>query len=151
MAAEARTPSQALAAAVRECRRTRKGWSQERLSRELDGLGVRLHPTAIVKIERGTRGVSVDEAFALALALQVAPVHLLVPLDDDAPVAVTPNTSAPAAEVRDWVRGRRELDDDAERWYFFWVPASEFPPPRTWRPACRPRRCEGMCSCCPVC
>ena len=34
-------------------------------------------------MERGTRGVTLDDAIAIAAALGVSPLHMFVPLDDN--------------------------------------------------------------------
>lgn len=68
---------------VRKARDDRK-WSQRKLAEELDRLGVKLDPSAVTRIERGTREVKLREAAAIAAALAV-------PLEDLAP----PPTSTP--------------------------------------------------------
>lgn len=67
---------------VRKARNDRK-WSQRTLAEELDKLGVKLDPSAVTRIERGTREVKLREAAAIATALAV-------PLQDLAP---PPNSS----------------------------------------------------------
>jgi transcriptional regulator with XRE-family HTH domain len=58
---------EALAERVR-LERTNRGWSYDRLSKELAGVRCRVAPSSLHKIERGTprRSISVDELFALA-------------------------------------------------------------------------------------
>jgi hypothetical protein len=67
------------------------------------------------------RPVSVDELLTLALALNVAPVHLLVPPDDsEMPYQITQTVTATNRFVaRGWIRGiapisgdRREFDTE---------------------------------------
>lgn len=67
---------------VRKARDNRK-WSQRKLAEELSTLGVKLDPSAVTRIERGTREVKLREAAAIAAALAV-------PLQDLAP---PPNSS----------------------------------------------------------
>lgn len=67
---------------VRKARNDRK-WSQRTLAEELDKLGVKLDPSAVTRIERGSREVKLREAAAIASALAV-------PLQDLAP---PPNSS----------------------------------------------------------
>jgi transcriptional regulator with XRE-family HTH domain len=82
------------------------GWSQTRLAAELAEIGYPKSRPTLTKLEGGQyRNVSVDDLFALAAALGVPPVHLLTPLEDDAPVAITPTVSHPAALARKWIRG----------------------------------------------
>jgi transcriptional regulator with XRE-family HTH domain len=55
---------------VREARE-RRDWSQRRLAELLDEAGVRLDPSAITRIERGTRDVKLREATAIASVLGI--------------------------------------------------------------------------------
>lgn len=60
--------------------------------------------------KRHPRAVTVDELLTLALALNVAPVHLLVPVDGDTePYQVTSTETAERARVRAWIRGNVTL------------------------------------------
>jgi hypothetical protein len=75
--------------------------------------------------------VTVDELLILALALNVAPVHLLVPPDDyEAPYPVTATVTAPNHRVRGWIRGlyllRRLPRVGDYRDFFSEVPPDEF-------------------------
>jgi transcriptional regulator with XRE-family HTH domain len=58
--------------------RDRRGWSQQEMSRRLAELGIRLHSTAITRIERGERSVRLSEAQALADVLEMPLGMLLV-------------------------------------------------------------------------
>src|SRR4051794_7495768 len=64
--------------------------SAQELADRVKALGGKLDRAAIAKIESGTRNVSLDEALLLAAALDVAPVHLFFPLNDDAEVEIAP-------------------------------------------------------------
>jgi hypothetical protein len=77
---------------------------------------------------RPARAVTVDELLALAKVLQVAPVHLLVPpaAGDDEPYPVTHEVTAPARQVREWVRGYELLPGDDRQLYLTEVPPGEF-------------------------
>jgi transcriptional regulator with XRE-family HTH domain len=86
--------------------REKQRLTQQALAERVADLGVPIDRATIARIETGTRGVSLDDALLLAAALNVAPVHLFTPMDDDAPVAVAPKAEAPAHRVRDWVRGQ---------------------------------------------
>lgn len=86
------------------------------------------------------RAVTVDELLALALVLNVAPVHLLVPIDGDGePYPLTPTSSYPRHRVRDWIRGpfygHGTLNDFPaaadSREYYSEVPGAEFAMART--------------------
>jgi Helix-turn-helix domain len=61
-------------AALREERRV----SVRQLSARLEALGHKILPQGITKIEKGKRGVDVDDLVALARALNVYPVDLVV-------------------------------------------------------------------------
>jgi transcriptional regulator with XRE-family HTH domain len=106
--AQAFQPGQVLALRVKEARE-RRGWSQGELAKRVSALGYSLARPVINRIEQGgvrAGNVSVEDLLALAAALGVPPVHLLVPLDDDAELAVTPGVPPlPAREARAWIRG----------------------------------------------
>lgn len=51
------------------------------------------------------RTITIDELIALAYCLDIAPVHLIAGLDDDALFPITPDLAVPAIEVRNWIRG----------------------------------------------
>ena len=64
-----------------------------------------LDRSTITNIENGRRQrVGVDELLVLALALGVAPVHLLVPLGEEW-YAIAPEHATGTSRVRQWVRG----------------------------------------------
>jgi transcriptional regulator with XRE-family HTH domain len=104
--------------------RTRLGMSQQDLADRLNQLGARVDRTVVAKVESGKRAVSLEDAFRFALALHVAPVHLLVPTDSDEPIHLAPNLDAPPHEIRAWIRGFLPMLQDP-RIYFSAVPRSE--------------------------
>ena len=109
--AQAFQPGQVLARRVKEARE-RRGWSQGELAEQVNALGYSLARPIINRIEQGgvrAGNVSVEDLFALAAALGVAPVHLLVPLDDEAALEVTPSVAVSAQLARAWIRGRLPL------------------------------------------
>ena len=104
-------PTQAVAGRVREVR-DRRRMSAARLADEMTRVGIRWDRNTVAKLETGRRAnVSVAELLALAVVLDVAPVHLLVPPDawDDEGgeqlYQITPTRAEPASTVRAWVRG----------------------------------------------
>lgn len=105
-------PRRVFAARVREARR-RRGWKQKDLSNRLDEIGYQLGRATIAKIEDPTRtraDASLEDVLAIAAALDVAPVHLLAPLEDEAVVRITDGLPPASAEiVRDWIRGMAPL------------------------------------------
>ena len=80
----------------------RLGWKQETVSR----------------LERGSRGISVDECVALAVALDTSPAHLLTPLDPNQTMALTPNLVVEVTTARQWIGGQKPLpnQDGAAFW-----------------------------------
>lgn len=87
--------------------RTGQQLSYVELAERLAAVGRPVPVLGLRRIERGERRVDVDDLLALAHVLGVAPAHLLVPgdLEADAPYPVTPEVSATAAGVRDWISG----------------------------------------------
>jgi transcriptional regulator with XRE-family HTH domain len=134
------TPHQVIAARVRELRKKR-GWSAAHLAAEMTKVGVPWERMVVTKLENGRRqNVTVEELFALANVLSVAPVHLVVPplsSDESERVLyrVTPaGQQTWVAYARAWVRGRAPLGDP--RVYFAEVPEDEWSPPDwQWTPA----------------
>jgi hypothetical protein len=92
----------------------------------LNNLGAQTDRAAVAKVEVRRRGLSVDELFQYARALNVAPVHLVAPPDSDDPVSLGPNLECTPAEMRAWVRGKLPLFQDP-RVYFTEVPDDELP------------------------
>src|SRR5512143_50681 len=68
---EAGTVSKQFGDLMREMRE-RKGWSQRQLAEMLYTVELRLDPSAITRIERGTRDVKLAEAIAIASVLEFA-------------------------------------------------------------------------------
>lgn len=135
-------PTKAIAARVREVR-TKRGWSGADLARELRAAGVPWERAMVAKLETGRRrSITVTELLALALVLNVAPVHLLVPPDEsNAPYQVTPKATAPYWRVRGWIRGLFLLPQlpnvGDKRQFFSEVPPDEFDAVQ-----------HGQCPCC---
>ena len=102
-------------------------------------VGVPFDKTVIANLETGRRRfVTVAELLALALVLDVAPLHLMVPTDDtptdDTPAPehevypVTPTLTCATSSVRAWIRGESPLGQQDPRTYFAEVPAEEWHP-----------------------
>jgi transcriptional regulator with XRE-family HTH domain len=108
---------------LRGLRRSR-GLTQQDLVVRLRQLGVELDRSSIAKVEAGKRELTLTETFAVAWALDVAPIHLLVPIDGDEPIEIGPKMQASPAEVRAWIRGQSPLFQDPRRYYTA-VPTSE--------------------------
>ncbi|MFE9793511.1 hypothetical protein ACFYRL_17435 [Streptomyces goshikiensis] len=101
-------PVATVARRVREVRK-RRDLTAEQLAQRLQAVGLPWERGTVVKLEAGYRqNVGVAEVFALAVALDMSPLHLLVPLDNRA-CQVTPNRTESANTVRAWVRGEEPL------------------------------------------
>jgi transcriptional regulator with XRE-family HTH domain len=104
-----RAPNEVVGERVRALR-LKRGLSQRDLAARVQALGVRVHHPGIGKVEQGQRRLDVSELFAFAFALDVAPVHLMVP-DDDEGVAVTPEVTVQrSSNLRRWIRGDVSLE-----------------------------------------
>jgi transcriptional regulator with XRE-family HTH domain len=124
----AKTPGEVFAAELRHIRNVH-GWSQERLSEEMDRVGYPMERSTIAKIETRKRPVSLEEALALAVALGVSLKALVLPHGAiPGRVAMSPNCDVTAYEAALWFRGvsplygsprfgyeDNEVDRDAER------------------------------------
>ncbi|WP_037870323.1 helix-turn-helix transcriptional regulator [Streptomyces sp. SPB074] len=125
----------AIAQRVREARR-RKDYTAQQLADQLRALGVAWDRATVTKLETGRRqGVSVVEWLALARALDVAPVHLLVP-PSEIRYKPVPAAEYDADAVRAWVRGLAPLPGTNERIFYTETPADE------WRDPGLPARAE---------
>lgn len=81
-----------------------------------DELGITLHPSAITKLEKGKRGVSLQEAVGLALALGVPLPLLLTPTDSGEAYALTPSHHVPPGRALNWMLyGEPALDTDIKK------------------------------------
>jgi transcriptional regulator with XRE-family HTH domain len=106
------SPTQVVARRMAQLR-ARRGLSAQKLAERCAEYGMpELNRSVITNLENNRRQqVSVDELLTLALALGVAPLHLLIPTDDAARVAITPNSDVDAAYARAWVIGEQPLVD----------------------------------------
>ena len=107
-------PSDVLRQRLREIRNA-KGWSQRGLVKELKRIGVEMDPAAIARIEKGSRGVSLDEALQLAAVLEVSPIHLFLPKGKlSTKIEIAPEIRPTLARTREWVRALRSLPGQDE-------------------------------------
>jgi transcriptional regulator with XRE-family HTH domain len=127
--------TRAIADRVKELRQKR-GWSASALADECAELGMpALNRSVIANLESGRRAyVTTDEMLALAYALDVAPIHLLVPLEEDESVEqhrynVTPGHPMHVPVTRQWIRGEFCPPGRDPRIYFSEVPREEWEPP----------------------
>ena len=132
--ANEQTVSDVVAARVREVRGKRHLTVAELAARCAERGAPELTAQALYKLEQRRPGklrprpVTVDELLTLAIALNVAPVHLLVPVDDpDETYPVIGGVQARRFGVRAWIRGIGPIDPDADpREFGAEVPRGEF-------------------------
>ena len=131
--------NQVFAYRLRDARLTKR-WTQEDLAEAMARIGHPINRATIAKIEAGARGVggahgragikkgetaprgiSLKEAIAFAVALDVAPMHLFLPIIDEDDVQLAPRARADVQSARAWVRGERPLGED-DRFYRLQAP-----------------------------
>lgn len=118
-------PVDTISARVKELRR-RKGLTAAELGERLTRQGVAWDRSIVANLENGRRrSVTVTELLALALVLDVSPLHLLVPLDEG-DYRVTPELAQPTDRVREWIRGGGGLPGTDMRIYGTETPRAEF-------------------------
>lgn len=110
--------------------REQKQLTQAQLSELLAELGVSIHRATIAKIENGgtrAENISVRDLLAFAAALNVAPLHMICPFEDDVLLAITRTVAAVPSQARGWIRGNNTLrpEDDAQFFYTH-IPRVEF-------------------------
>jgi transcriptional regulator with XRE-family HTH domain len=121
---ETEGPVAVIARRVKELR-GRKGFTAQELADKLRAAGVPWDRATVTKLEtRRRQSLSVVEFMALARVLDVAPVHLLVPLGEEA-YQVTPEESVPASRARLWVRGDSTLRGTDPQIYYTERPIGE--------------------------
>jgi transcriptional regulator with XRE-family HTH domain len=105
---------------IRELRR-RHDWSQQDLADALGRLGMPVDRATVARVELGERGLSLDEAFEYALALDVAPVSLFLPLGGD-DVRLASGVVVPAPRARRWLIGQEPLEGQDARYWLHELP-----------------------------
>jgi hypothetical protein len=106
-----RTPTEVLRARMVELRKAQGINSQAALAARLDEVGYPIHETALARIESGARDVKLDEAVAIACALDVPLPMLLLPLTSGEDVALTSTSGVPAWTAYEWMVGNEPLTD----------------------------------------
>lgn len=90
--------------------RKARGMSVRDLSAVMEQVGQKILPSGITAIEQGKRGVGAEDLLALAVALNVNPARLLLPVGDrQEEVALTPAVTVPAGVAWPWVRGETPI------------------------------------------
>jgi transcriptional regulator with XRE-family HTH domain len=106
--------------------RQRQGLRQDELVDRLAKLGRPMDRSNLGRIERGETTGQLDNVMALALALGVAPIHLLVPRDAEEKVELAPKRPPLAARTaRLWISGRELLPDSDWRAWVAAMPDDE--------------------------
>jgi transcriptional regulator with XRE-family HTH domain len=119
-------PVEVVARRMRELRRRRE-LSAAQLAERMREVGIPWKREVVANLETGRRAsVGVDELLALAVVLQVAPVHLLVPLEGDEPYQVTPRRTERSIRVREWIRGTLPLRPEDRRRFYSEIPDNEW-------------------------
>lgn len=91
-----------------------------------------LNRSVIANLEsRRRKTVTLEEVLTLALVLDVAPVHLIVPIEEDDQYdaeryLVAPDQTFPIREARAWIKGDLPLAAQDPRTYFSEVPREDF-------------------------
>lgn len=127
-------PSDVVAAQLR-AHRAAEGISAQGLAERCAVLGMpSLNRSVLANIENGRRegAVSVDELFVLAVALNMPPLALLLPLGGDAKVEVAPKLEAHARAVLEWATGQEPLVVDRKERRAPWAGG------RSWEVAAQP-------------
>jgi len=89
--------------------RNQRNLTVEQLVQRVAALGEDLPRVTITKIENGQRGISLDEGFLLAAALNVPPPLLFLPLESGEHVAVTPKSIIHPDLAYRWLTGEGPL------------------------------------------
>ncbi len=124
------TPSDLIAQRIRDLRNDR-GMSVPDLAARCKAAGLpRLTAQALYKLEgqrgkRTPRPISIDELLVIAFVLDIAPVHLIAGLDDDAQLPLGADWTVSAAAARQWIRGLAPMADGDRKRYLANVPPSE--------------------------
>lgn len=118
-------PTEVIARRVTELRQ-RKGMTRQELGERLtERTGVDWNRFTVSSLENGKRqNVTVVELLALARVLDVAPINLLVPLEN-VDFQVTPNEAVSTTSARDWIRGFIPLPGTDRRIFRSEIPLDE--------------------------
>jgi transcriptional regulator with XRE-family HTH domain len=124
-------PSDVFAAQMK-LQRERKGWTQKQLAARLGQLGFPVHQTTIGKWEAHERRITLDEALAISVALDVAPSHMIAgsflrSKIDSPGIALSAKTPPVSTRLmRTWIQGLQPLWGQDEKRYFTEVSPDEW-------------------------
>jgi transcriptional regulator with XRE-family HTH domain len=120
-------PGKVFALRVQEARKSR-GWTQQELAKQVNAIGYPMSRVTVTKIEKGAEraaNASLSEVLAIAAALGVPLVHLLTSRDDSQVLAIAPELTVSAADVRAWIRGLLPLPGGDFGAFFAAMPEQE--------------------------
>ncbi|MGD0167094.1 MAG: helix-turn-helix transcriptional regulator [Gaiellaceae bacterium] len=112
--------------------RADRRWTQEELAAEMDRIGHPIHRATIAKIETGKRPTSLAETIMLAAALDVAPLHLIFPIDGGE-VELAPHLTVDADKALTWASGFQPLREENTRSYLRESPSGSESPVAVFR------------------
>jgi transcriptional regulator with XRE-family HTH domain len=120
-------PSEVFAERMQEVRERRR-WSQQELADRLDELGWPTDRSTLARIEGKSRGVSLNDAVAIAAALGPSLNSMVVPLGSPKGVQIelAPKLCVAPSQARSWLRGHGPLREQDRRTYFTEVSDEEF-------------------------
>lgn len=118
------TPSEVLSTLLPNIRQ-RLDLTAQAFAERAREVGLKFDRGTVSKIENRLRGVSLDEALAIAAALDVAPVYLFLPRDDRETVAIG-DIAVEALRARAWLRGDQQLPGRSDKVFRTEVPESEW-------------------------
>lgn len=95
-------PSEVFAERLREKRRAR-GFSQEQLAEMLTKAGTPMSKWALLAVEKGKRGLSLDEALAIPAVLNAVPEQMFTP-PEGVFVRLTDKVGADGSSIREFMR-----------------------------------------------
>ena len=119
-----------MASRIRQFRQAR-GLTQEALADRLQDLGLEgFNQSMVAKVETDptrAENLPVRRLLAFAMALNVAPVHLMTPDAASEPVQLDGANRVYSGSMRAWVRGYWPIrDEDDRRDFFSAIPKDEF-------------------------
>jgi transcriptional regulator with XRE-family HTH domain len=111
------TVSESFRRGLREAREYRGLRQQDLVDLLEHDHAVKMDRATLTRMESGDRKVSLEEAVLLAVALDVPLPLLLLPVDQEAEVALTPTVSAHPWRVWEWLHGQEPLPtSELHRW-----------------------------------
>lgn len=120
------TPTEAVAAQVRQLRHKR-GWTAAELAAKMTEVGIPWGQPVVSRLETGAReNITLAEVLALAYVFNIAPVHLIVPIDPRTEYQVVLGRKVDVLDARQWVRGQRPLPGASGPEFFAEWPVEEY-------------------------